>query len=72
MIALAVIAFISALVAYMLCSRFGMAGRLLISAAVFVVPIVSMAAWLIINGDRAPAGAITIYPADKAAGARER
>jgi len=49
-----------------------MTGRLLISAAVFVVPIISMAAWLIINGDRAPAGAITIYPADKAAGVKEK
>ena len=63
MIYLTVVALIAAVVVYALCSRLQRRARMSIAVAVFLVPITSMVIWLMMNGDRARAGAITIYPA---------
>jgi hypothetical protein len=64
MVYLTVIALIAASVVYALCRSLRRRSRVLLAAAVFLVPIVSLVIWVMIDGDRAPAGATTIYPAE--------
>lgn len=56
------LAAVAALIAYALTARFGISTRLLIAAAVFAIPAISVTVWVVVVGDKAAPGSVTVYP----------
>jgi uncharacterized membrane protein len=66
MIFVYLLAAVVALFVYAATSRLGAGARVALALVVFAVPAVSVTLWVVIRGDKAPPGAVTVNPNDKA------